>query len=125
MAKDLIGLAGGTYTVTVTDGMGCTSTGSATVNTTSGTNEAAIFEQFQLSPNPTKGMSSLYVKLHEAAVLRVEIRDLAGRLIWETPTVETDGLYLPIDLNGSPAGMYTLSVWVNNQVFVRKLTMVR
>ena len=125
MAKDLIGLAGGTYTVTVTDGMGCTSTGSATVNTTSGTNEAAIFEQFMLSPNPTKGLASLSLKLHKTAALRVEIRDLAGRLIWETPTVETDGLNLPIDLTMRPAGMYTLSVWVDNHVFVRKLTVLR
>jgi len=123
--QDLTGLAGGVYTVTVTDANGCTKTASFTVNTSVGTEEAAFFAQFQLSPNPTEGLASLSLQLHEAAALRVEIRDVAGRLIWENPPLQTDALNLPIDLTNSPAGMYSVSVWVENQVFVRKLAVVR
>ena len=123
--QDLTGLTGGTYTVTVTDIVGCTITSSVTVNTTSNTVEAAIFEQFLLSPNPNKGIASLSLKLHKSSVLRVEIRDVAGRLIWEKSSVETDTLNLPIDLSNSPTGMYTISVRVNNQVFVRKMAVIR
>jgi hypothetical protein len=57
--------------------------------------------------------------------LRVEIRDLAGRLVWGKPVVETDHLNLSIDLTNSPAGMYTLSVLFDNQVFVRKLAIAK
>ncbi len=123
--QDLTGLTGGVYTVTTTDVNGCTKTVSVTVNTTVGTEEAALFEQFLLSPNPTEGLASLSLKLHEAAALRVEIRDVAGRLVWEKPMLETAALDLPIDLTHSSAGMYTVSVWVGNQVFVRKLAVVR
>ncbi len=123
--QDLTGLTGGTYTVTVTDIVGCTITSSVTVNTTSNTVEAAIFEQFLLSPNPSKGIASLSLKLHKSSALRVEIRDVAGRLIWEKSSVETDTLNLPIDLSNSPTGMYTISVRVNNQVFVRKMAVIR
>ncbi|MBK6995391.1 MAG: T9SS type A sorting domain-containing protein [Lewinellaceae bacterium] len=123
--QDLTGLTGGTYTVTVTDIVGCTITSSVTVNTTSNTVEAAIFEQFLLSPNPNKGIASLSLKLHKSSALRVEIRDVAGRLIWEKSSVETDTLNLPIDLSNSPTGMYTISVRVNNQVFVRKMAVIR
>jgi len=123
--QDLTGLAGGTYTVTVTDAAGCTTTSSVTVNTTSNTEEAALFEQFLLSPNPSKGIATLSLKLHKSSALRVEIRDVAGRLIWEKSSVETDALNMPIDLSNSPAGMYTISVRVNNQAFVRKMAVIR
>ena len=124
--QDLSNLAGGIYIVTVTDvGTGCTATASIQVNTSVGTEEAAWFEQFLLSPNPTEGLALLSLKLHEATSVRIEVRDIAGRLVWENPVLETDTLNLPIDLTQQPAGMYSVSVWIENQVFVRKLAVVR
>jgi hypothetical protein len=67
----------------------------------------------------------LVVKLYESAALRVEIRDVAGRLIWEQPSVDTDALNLSLDLSNNPAGIYTIAVWAENQVFVRKLAVIR
>jgi len=123
--KNLAGLAGGTYTVTVTDALGCTSTSSVTINTTSNTDETTLFQQFLLSPNPNNGIATLSLKLHQSAALRVEIHDWTGRMIWENANVETDALNLPIDLTQSPAGIYSIAVWVENQVFVRKMTLVK
>jgi hypothetical protein len=123
--QDLTGLTGGTYTVTITDTNGCTKTASFIVSTTSATLEVAVFEQFLLAPNPTRGLASLTVKLHNAAAIRVEIRDWTGRLILVNPTIKTDALNLPIDLTLSPSGVYTVAVWVGNQVFARKITVVR
>lgn len=124
--QDLSGLDGGIYIVTVTDVIsGCTETTAIQVNTSVGTGEAAWFEQFLLSPNPTEGLALLTLKLHDATLIRVEVRDIAGRLVWENPSLETNALNLPIDLTQHPAGMYSVSVWFENQVFVRKLAVLR
>ncbi|MBK6995393.1 MAG: T9SS type A sorting domain-containing protein [Lewinellaceae bacterium] len=123
--EDLTALLGGTYTVVVTDANGCTQTGSYTVLTTSSTTEDAYFALFQLSPNPTEGLTMLSLKLHQSEEIRIEVYDMSGRLILENPTLETDALNLPIDLSNQPAGMYSVSVWIDNQVFVRKLTVMR
>ena len=123
--EDVSGLTSGTYTVTVTDAEGCTEAISTTVSTTSGIEESALFQQFHLSPNPSNGLATLSLKMRHSAALRVEIRDWAGRLIWENPTLESDALNLPIDLTQSPAGMYSIIVWVENHAFVRKMTVLR
>ncbi len=124
--EDLTGLSGGNYTVTVVDvSTFCTSTSTVHISTTSEANEAQVFEQFLLSPNPTKGPITLSLKLHTSASVRVTIQDLRGRVIWEAPVRETHALTLPIDLTQSPAGSYTLSVWIGDQVFVRKFVVIR
>jgi hypothetical protein len=123
--QDISNLTVGIYTCTVTDANGCTKTATAAVNSPSGTEEASVFAQFLLSPNPTEGLSALTIQLHKAASMRVEIRDMAGRLIQENTVQETQALQLPIDLTQSPAGVYTVSVLIDNQVFVRKLAIIR
>jgi len=123
--QDLTALGAGTYSVTVTDIMGCTQTTSATVGTMVGTTETALFEQFLLSPNPTVGPALLSLKLHKSAAIRVEVRDLAGRVVLKNPLLEASTLNLPIDLGSSSAGVYSISVWIDNQVFVHKLVVVR
>jgi len=123
--QDISNLSGGTYTVTVTDANGCEQTLSATVLTTSSTAEAALFEQFQLSPNPTEGLAMLALKLHKSVSVHVEVYDNTGRLVWESPSVETDALNLPIDLSSSPSGMYSVVVRVGQQAFARKLAVIR
>jgi len=124
--KDLLGLAGGVYTVTITDlGTGCTAEFSTVVNTTSGIGEATFFAQFQVSPNPSRGRFDLALRLHSPATLRIDIQDLSGRTVWESPNQETDALNMGIELESYPAGMYILSVQAGNQVFSRKLVLLR
>lgn len=125
-SEDLVGLGGGTYTVTVTDlATGCSSVLSSYVSTTSGIEESALFEQFLISPNPSTGLSTLTLKPRQAANLRVEIRDMTGRLVLGNPVQTTELLVLPMDLTQSPAGQYLVMVWIDNQLIVQHLNIVR
>lgn len=123
--QDLTGLNGGQYTVTATDANGCTQVLSATVNTTSSVGEADVFAQLQLSPNPTEGVAQISLQLHQKAGVQIAVRDVAGRLIWESARVETDLMTMPLDLSRQPAGIYQVVIQVDNQVFVRQLSVQR
>jgi hypothetical protein len=125
--QDLNGLGAGTYTVTVVDGFtGCSVEASFMVTSPSGTDEAAYFKQLLLSPNPTEGLAVLSVKLHQSAALRFDVRDAAGRLVWEMSEQQrADDFQVPIDLSKAPAGVYQVTVWLENQAFVRKLSVLR
>jgi len=123
--QNISGLAGATYTVTVTDtGSGCTETATYSVITSSVQEQAAVFELLQLSPNPSNGQAVLSLKLHQSATIRVEVRDIAGRLLLENPSVQSNTLTLPIDLTQSPSGLYAVVIWVDNQAFVLQLSKV-
>jgi hypothetical protein len=92
---------------------------------TSNTNEATVFQQLLLSPNPTEGLASLFVKLHKTAAIRIKVHDATGRLILEKPEAVASELAWPIDLRDSPPGVYSVFVFVENEVFVRKIAVMR
>ncbi len=124
--KDITGLTGGTYTVIITElTTGCTSEATFTVETTSGTEEAAYLRSFALSPNPTSDMATLTLKLDRQMSVKVEVRDALGRLVLENTSVVASDLTLPINLTNQAAGVYNIAVLVDDHVFVRRLVLVK
>jgi hypothetical protein len=125
--QDLNNLGAGTYSVTVVDVLsGCTSTGTAVVNAMVNTLEAQWLSQFQLSPNPTEGITQLSLRLRQSENnVRIEVHAITGQLIWTSASLQGDQFNQAIDLSESPAGLYTVSVRLADQVFVRKLSIVR
>jgi hypothetical protein len=118
-------LAGGIYTVTVTDTRGCTQVFTAQVKTTIATNEADWIGNLLLSPNPTSGTALLEIQLLQAEALRLRLHDAAGRLVWEMAPEASASFTQIIDLQRYAAGIYHLSIQSKERVTSRKLVLLK
>lgn len=122
----ITGLAAGIYTCTVIDvATGCTSIVTVQVKTTVGTDEAAWLTELTLAPNPTSGLSTLTLRLHETAPVRLAVYNAAGSLVWNRHVLETNDLNQSIDLHDQPNGIYWVTIQAAGQSAVRKLVVAR
>ncbi len=117
------GLVAGTYTVTVTDGRGCTQTGVYTVQNTVGTFDvSSIFSKVSLAPNPTTGNTTLNLELNRPTSARIQVLNMMGQLLYETrsQTSEQQQQY-ELDMTDRPAGVYLVRIVADNRSFTAKL----
>jgi hypothetical protein len=130
------GLAAGTYTVTVTDAVGCSKTVSFTVTTAivvSGTTvnlgdrpATASFGQTlsaSVSPNPTTtGQVKLVVNSQVNTTAVVNVMDMSGRKMMGTTFSLTRGInYKELNLSSHASGMYTIELLTNGDRKVLKV----
>ncbi len=118
-------ITAGTYSVTVTDAGGCTLSESFEVLITLGANEPSLLAHLSLTPNPTVDNAILDLKLKKPASLRIEIRNATGVRVWEQAPVSVTESKIPLRLANYPPGVYTVYVWIDNEVVIRKLAVVR
>ena len=69
-----------------------------------------------LYPNPTNGL--LTITSSESPIIRIEIGDLVGRVIWRDETKENT---VRVDISGLPNGVYFAKVTTTNGESVRKV----
>lgn len=97
-------LAVGTYTVTITNALGCTTTATATIDCATGIDNMAAV-QIRIYPNPATSL--VYINVPAGNNYTLSIHDVAGRLIKEqTLTQQLTELYL----GDIAQGMYTVEV---------------
>lgn len=108
--EDLTGLAGGTYTVVVTDGAGCTSTLPVIVNSQVGISENN--SQFTVYPNPTS--SVVFINLNTAQVETIQVTNSLGQVI---ANYTVSGSTLTLDMTAFENGIYYIN-FMNQQEIV-------
>jgi glucose/arabinose dehydrogenase len=110
--------AEGYYTVTVTDGNGCSSTDSVFVPCVSGLNElnASLVKVF---PNPAS--SKLYIDLKGTTtqVFTVQVYNATGALVL-SQAMNAKSALAEVDVNALPAGFYNLRLVGNNKIYSAK-----
>lgn len=109
----------GSYLVslTVSAANGCVNVYDSIVATTDGLNEL-LFNQFELSPNPTSNTCQIHAK--HGFVGEVELRDVNGQLVYSTTFQGNDQ---SIDLTGLSAGVYFCNI--HNKLGQRSLKVIK
>lgn len=117
------GLAAGTYTVTITDGRGCTQTGVYTVENTVGSFDvSSIFSKVTLAPNPTTGNTTLNLELNRPTLARIQVLNVMGQLLYETRSQNSEQQQqYELDMTDRPAGVYLVRIVADNRSFTTKL----
>jgi len=117
----IVGLAAGTYTVTVTDNNGCEVVVQAVVDLMVGTGEAEG-QAFLMYPNPAVDWVQVVLPktIRECSV---ELTDMTGKVL-RSSILATESVTCTIDLIGLPSGNYLLTVRnaTGKEMFVRKVT---
>ena len=115
------------HSVIVTDANGCTSTRDFDTGVVETATEDPIvgFESLVLAPNPTTGFSQLQVSLEDVADIKVEVFDLAGRLIQTLGQDNQLSTTFDLDLRDQANGMYLVRLQAGGAVQVMKLAVAK
>ena len=120
---NLADLLPGTYTVQVTDALGCVSTASFTVENVVPAQEPAWMAGMSLQPNPTTGVTRLVLAQMPEEPIQINVLDISGRLM--ASSVLADKVQLDLDTGAFVEGVYLIQLQTARQSSVRKLVVQR
>lgn len=118
-------LTKGTYTVTVTDTIGCKALASISISNTA----TSVFDKdiansvLSVFPNPTQGVFTLSVSLKEKQEVTIRVFNMQGQLVISQHISNFAGgtLTKELDLSGYPKGIYHLELSTDKGIFNQKL----
>lgn len=124
MTEDLDSVGSGSYTVIITDEVGCTTTGGPwVIDSLTKTNSPAWASGLLIMPNPTSGQLSVVFPNQMNEEVQLTVFDMTGRRVLQQ-TADAPK-QVDFDLSSVPQGMYTVLIRVNQQVLARKIVVSR
>lgn len=115
-SNDLFGVSAGSYTVTMTDGNGCTVTSSAVIGSQVGIEELNNLP-FSIHPNPSNGVFE--VELRNANAGELIITDAAGRTVHQQKLMNDKS---SVDISKEMTGTYFVKIITDNGTGVSPIT---
>jgi len=115
--EDPSGLAGGDYTVTITDSLGCTATVDVTVNSQVGMDEQGLIDAMKIYPNPSNGQFTIE---YAGVFSQIIVTDMMGRII-ELPVNLING---EIDGSSLESGNYFIQITTETKTTTREIVIM-
>lgn len=123
--KDLADVLPGTYTLTITDKIGCSQTIDVVVGGVTGTQEIESLTSMALSPNPASNRTVLNLEFSEPVNASVEVLNTLGQQLYTAQYSNITGGKYELDLSNFSNGTYFVKVTVDGQTSVRRLMVNR
>ncbi|HEU4719143.1 MAG TPA: choice-of-anchor J domain-containing protein [Bacteroidia bacterium] len=112
------GLLPGTYTVTITDSLGCTYTDSLHIGFSTVITDLASQGKISVYPNPNDGQFVLNIDLDHTADVKVVVVDMLGQEIMNNEYSGVTSRRIDINLGDDAVGLYTIRVLTKDATWV-------
>jgi hypothetical protein len=122
--EDLDSVGYGSYTVLITDEVGCTIEGGPyVIDSLVKTKTPDWAYGLSIRPNPTSGQLSVVFPNQLNEEVQFTVFDMTGRLVLQQTEIRPERV--DFDMSGVPQGMYTVLIRIKNQVLARKIVVSR
>jgi len=113
------GLCAGTYTCTITNNNGCTTTASASISGSAGINEVkGESEEVNVYPNPSNGVFTILIRNSELGIRNMEVYNVLGEQVYTSTLPPPNGggasSIFQMNLSSQPDGIYLYRVITNS-----------
>ena len=122
-AATATGLLPGTYTVTITDANGCSSTATSTVSFSTIIDENYMTENTTIYPNPGKDLFTLTIPKEFGKSIQIIVTNYLGETVF-TQAVSSFG-NLELDLSSLASGSYLVKFTNTNYAVNKNLTIIK
>ena len=113
-------LEDGTYTVTITDAVGCTISATSVIDMSTSVSDINSLVTYDLFPNPTNNILTIEANFNQWEEGVVNVLNVLGKRKWQQP-FRTKELQLVIDVAGWESGVYFIQLETMEGVRVKQV----
>ncbi len=119
--EDITGVTPGVYTLTVTDALGCITSGVFIVQNTTGIADLGVIIQgLQVFPNPTHDVAT--VEIDGFIIQDIKVVNVLGQIVY---SVEPKASKIDISTANLEQGVYFIQVLVDGNIVTKKLKVIK